>query len=198
MSDDRKRRSNAWDQQLTEEQQAQVRDRMRRFPWHDVTPWVEAQFAIPRPSKSALYRFAEWFDEHESEFLLRQRLRDQKALEHELATAGATDPEKLAQVLGNDVVVARAKGDDQAVARAVRAFKVVASIVGDTRTFDLKVREFEQAQRDFDLKKQDLDIKLRRLALLEAKLAEASETGATVDPKALADEVDRLLGRKQS
>ncbi len=198
MSENRKRNASAWDQQLTEEQQAQVFDRMRMFPWYQVAPWVTEAFHIPAPSRAALYRFGEWFREHETEIRIRQRLKDAQELERELDRAGAPDPEKLARAFGNDVLAARAKGDDGAIARAVRAYKTVASIVGDTRTFDLKVREFEQAQRDFGLKQQDMEIKLRRLELIERKLAEATAEGATVDPKALADEVDRILGRRKT
>ena len=176
MTTDRKRRSDAWDRALTEEQLARIADRMRRFPWYDVAPWVAEEFKVKRPSRSALYKFSEWFRTHEEEFVLRQRLRDGQALERELNQAGAADPAKLAAALGNDVIAARAKGDDQAVDRAVRAYRAVAAIVVDSREHDLK---------------------LRRLALLESKLAAARKTGATVDPVALAEEIDRLLGRKQ-
>jgi len=175
MTTDRKRRADAWDQQLTEEQQAQVYDQLRRSPWHEVAPWVATTFGVPQPSRAALYRFREWFAEHEAEYLIRQRLADNAALARELDQAGAADPAKLAAALGNDVAAARARGDEAAVARAVRAFKTVASVVGDTRTFDLKVREFEQAQKDFTLKQQDMEIKLRRLALLEANAAAAKD-----------------------
>ena len=195
--EDRKRNCSAWDQQLTDEQQALVRDRMRRFPWHAVTPWIAAEFKIRPPSRAALYRFAEWFDDHESEFRIRQCIRDRQTLERELDQAGAPQPELLAQAFANDVVAARAKGDDQAVERSIRAYKTAAKIVGDTQGFALKLKEFDQAQRDFDLRKQDMEIKLRRLELIERKLAEAQKDGTSVDPKALADEVDRLLGRSQ-
>ena len=196
--DNRKLRTDAWYAALPEEAWAAIRDRMRRFVWYEVVPWVAETYAVAPPCRSSLYRFCEWFDDHESEFLLRQRLRDKTALARELAQAGAADPEQLVGVLGNDVIAARAKGDDKAVERAVRAYKTIASIVGDTRDFSLKVKEFEQAQRDFDLRKQDMEIKLRRLELLESKLHEAQDAGTTVDPKALADEVDRILGRKQA
>lgn len=139
MTTDRKRRSDAWEQQLTEEQQAIVRDRMRRFPWHAVSPWIAEEFGIQAPGKSALYAFAEWFDDHEEEFMLRQRIRDGEALTRELKAVGAPDPENLVAALGNDVVSARAKGDDQAVERAVRIYKSLAKVVGDTKTFTLKV-----------------------------------------------------------
>ena len=196
MTDDRKPRSDAWYAGLNDEQQAQIFDRARRFPWFEVLPWIEATFHIPKPGKTAFYNFCEYFAAHEQEYLLRQRLRDRSALEREFSQVGATDPSKLAAVLSNDVAAARAKGDDQAVARAIRAYQTVAKIVGDTADFDLRVKQFAQTQRDFDLKRQDMDLKLRRLELYERKLAEAQATGAPVDPKALADEVDRILGRK--
>lgn len=198
MKADRKHRRDSWEAALTEEQQAQVYDQARAYPWYVVAKWAAEQFNIRAPGRAQFYRFIAYFREHEQEFRIRQRLADRNLLERELQECGAPDPTKLAAVLGNDVVAARAKGDEDAVARAVRAYKVVAGIVGDTQTFDLKVREFEQAKRAFELKKQDIEIKLRRLEMLERKLAEAGEKGASVDPKALADEIDRILGRAKS
>jgi hypothetical protein len=201
---ERKLRIDACLADLPDEEMARVRDQARRARWYEVLDWVMETYpkdlrtgrSRERPSRAAFYRRCSDWDEHEAEYLIRQRLSDNAALTRELEQAGAADPAKLAAALGNDVAAARARGDEAAVARAVRAFKTVASVVGDTRTFELKVKEFEQAQRDFDLRKQDLDIKVRRLELIEAKLREAQGQGATVDPKALADEVDRILGRK--
>jgi hypothetical protein len=196
MTEDRKTRADAWQMQLTEEQRCQVLDRSRAFPWYTVTKWIEEKLKVRAPSRAAYYKGIEDIADHEAEYSIRARLRTSSALEREFKAVGAIAPEKLVAALGNDVIAARARGDQDAVARAIRAYSVTAKIVGDTRTFDLKVKEFEQAQRDFELKRQDMEIKLRRLELLEAKLREASDTGATVDPKALADEVDRILGRK--
>ena len=155
MADDRKRRIDSWDAGLTEAQQAQVYDRMRRSAWYVVSKWVKDEFNIPAPSKSGLYRFQEWFADHEAEYLLTQRIKDRDALERELAAAGAADPQKLAKVLGNDVVAARARGDEQAVERAVRLYTSVCKVAGGT---------------------EDLKIKLRRLELLEDNAAKAKAT----------------------
>lgn len=155
MVDDRKRRTDSWDASLTEAQQAQVYDRMRRFPWYAVAKWVADEFHIDPPSRAGLYRFRDWFADHESEYLLLQRIKDRDALERELAAAGATDPQALAKALGNDVVAARARGDDQAVERAIRLYTSVCKVSGGTK---------------------DLEIKLRRLELLEKKAAQAKAT----------------------
>ena len=142
----RKRRTDGWAAELPEEQQAQIADRMRKFPWYEVAKWAAEQFpGLRQPSRNALYRFAEWFREHEAEFLLRQRLRDRAALERELAEAGAPDPQKLAAVMGNDVVAARARGDEEAVARAVRLYSVAAGVAGDSAKLALD-RQAEERQ----------------------------------------------------
>lgn len=152
MTSDRKARTDAWYAALTEEQQAKVYDRMRRFPWHTWGEWIAKEFNIRAPGRSQLYRFRDWFADHEAEYLLTQRIKDRDSLERELAAAGAADPNKLAQVMGNDVIAARARGDDQAVERAVRLYTAVAKVSGGTA---------------------DLEIKLRRLELLERRASEA-------------------------
>ncbi|MBI3987174.1 MAG: hypothetical protein HY343_09650 [Lentisphaerae bacterium] len=55
--------------------------------------------------------------------------------------------------------------------------------------------------RDQDLQNRDIEIKIRRLELVEQQLRETRErlvkdAGGSVDPKVLADEIDRILGRK--
>jgi hypothetical protein len=127
---------------LSEEQQARIHDRMRRFPWHTWGDWIQEEFKIAPPSRAALYRFREWFSDHEAEYLLTQRIRDRDALERELQAAGATDPATLANVLGNDVVAARARGDDQAVERAIRLYTAVAKVSGDTGRLKLDFDKF--------------------------------------------------------
>ena len=61
MTDDRKRRTDSWDASLTEAQQAQVFDRMRRFSWYAVSKWIAEEFHIDAPSRAGLYRFRDWF-----------------------------------------------------------------------------------------------------------------------------------------
>jgi len=189
MTDSRKTRRDAWWMQLTEEQQAQARDQARRFRWYEVGPWCAETFGIRPPGRNAIYAFVEWFDEHEEEFLLRQRLRDNAALTREFDAVGAAEPEKLSAALANDVAAARQRGDADAVRRAVRNWQIAAEHL-------VKLRQAERQDKDLSLREKDVELKLRRLDLLEAKLKEAGDQGATVDPKALAEEMDRLLGRK--
>ena len=185
----RKTRRDAWWMQLSEEQQAQARDQLRRFRWYEVGPWAAETFSIRPPGRNALYAFVEWFDEHEEEFLLRQRLRDNAALTREFEAVGAAEPEKLASALANDVAAARQRGDADAIRRAVRNWQIAAEHI-------VKLRQAERQDKDLSLREKDIELKLRRLDLLEAKLREAQDSGTTVDPKALADEIDRILGRK--
>jgi hypothetical protein len=189
VTENRKPRNDAWYASLTEEQQAQVRDRFRRFQWFEVGAWAAETFGIKAPGRTGLYGFREWFDEHEEEFLLRQRLRDNAALTREFEAVGAAEPEKLSAALANDVAAARTRGDEDAVRRAVRNWQIAAEHV-------VRLRQAERQDKDLDLRKQDIELKLRRLELLESKLREAQSTGTAVDPKQLADEIDRILGRK--
>lgn len=143
MPSNRKRRADSWDTALSEAQQAQIADRMRRFPWYEVSAWIHEQFSVPAPSRTALFRFRTWFADHEAEYLLRQRVNVRAGLERELAVAGAPDPAVLARVLGNDVAAARAHGDEAALERAVRLYQAVAHISGDSARLRLDAEKLQ-------------------------------------------------------
>lgn len=184
MTDDRKRRSDAWGTDLPEETQWKVYDRMRKFPWYDVREWIEAELSVPPPSRSALYRFVEHLREHETEYLLRQRLLAQGQLQRELETVGAPDPERLAQVLGNDVIAARAVGDEKAVERAVRVYRAVASIVGDSAELALK-RQAEARQI------QELALAREKFEAAERRARQADRAEEVLKSDLTAEEKDR-------
>jgi hypothetical protein len=201
MTDDRKRRIDAWDSSLKEEEQAAIFDRMRRHKWHEVAKWIAETYGIPAPSRASLYRFRETFADHESEYLIRQRIRDNEALQRELAQAGAPDPESLAKAFAGDVTVARAAGDEQAVERAIRAYKTCSSMVSKRREEDLELRASARADELLKQRERDLEIKLRRLELLERNSAEAKAqlasmvSGGGLSPETIAqiEEAAKLL-----
>lgn len=157
---DRKRRRDSWDQALSETQQYQVLDRMRRFAWFEVAKWIAEEFKIKEPSRAGLYRFVEYAREHESEYLLRQRILDQAALKRELDAVGSVKSEQLVSALANDVAAARAKGDDQAVARAVRSYQVAASIVGDTLKLQLATKAEHRAGEELKLTREKWEVEV--------------------------------------
>ena len=78
MSDDRKTRADAWQMRLTEEQRCQVLERSHQAPWHQVVGWIAEKFGIPAPSRAAFYRGIEDIADHESEYVIRRRLRDRQ------------------------------------------------------------------------------------------------------------------------
>lgn len=166
MNGDRKPRTDAWYSTLTEEEQARIYDRMRRFPWHTWGAWIKEQFNIEPPARSRLYAFREYFAGHEAEYLLTQRIHDRDRLERELAAAGATDAKELAKVLGNDVVAARAHGDDRAVERAVKLFTAVSKVAVIKDDVELRIQQAREKM------KSDIE---RGLDALQAELQDNAE-----------------------
>lgn len=166
MATDRKSRTDAWYSPLSDENQARIYDRMKSFPWYKVSEWIKEEYKLDPPSRSALYRFREWFADHEAEFILAQRLKDMSRLECELKSAGAPDAKALAKVLGNDVVAARANRDDKAVERAVRLYTAVAKVAVIKDDIDLRIQQARE--------KMKTDIE-RGLDALQAELQGNSE-----------------------
>jgi hypothetical protein len=185
-----KRHSNAWDAPLTDEQRDLVfrKATMGGFSWEAIAVWIAKEFSIPAPTRNAFYTFLSWWRPQFVARRVQERVLARDALREERAKVGDMSPE-LAQSLEDQASVMIAAGDLQA---GQIIFGMAAKVREDMRkTFDLATR-----REDLALRKQDMTIKLRRLELLESKLHEAQDAGATVDPKALADEVDRILGRK--
>jgi hypothetical protein len=185
-----KRHANAWDAPLSDEQRDLVFRKATQggFSWEAVAAWINKEFCIPAPTRTAFYTFLSWWRPQYVARRVQERVLARDALREERKQVGDMSPE-LAQSLEDQASVMIAAGDLQA---GQIIFGMAAKVREDMRkTFDLATR-----REDLALRKQDMTIKLRRLELLETKLHEAQDAGATVDPKALADEVDRILGRK--
>lgn len=196
MTDDRQTRGDSFEARLSPEQRDLLYERLlQRFDPGAVGNWAAKEFEVEAPGRSALYRFrAAWRPEYENRrdqrvLLSCQTVDSLLAKEPQISDATRAQARTLA-------LEAAMRGDYDAGQRWAALAERITRERGGMVELDLKIKEFEHTQREFDLKKQDMDLKLRKLNLLETKLQEASATGATVDPKQLADEIDRVLGRK--
>ena len=184
------RRKDAWDAALTDEQRDAIFRKATQggFAWEAVCNWIAAEYHTKRPSRSAYYNFLDYWRAHYLARRIQERAFARDTIREERAKLGDMSPERVQQLedAADDLIAA---GQHE---QAVILYRVAQGIREDLRKqLDLQIRQQNAARAD-----KDLDIKLRRLALIEAKLREAQDTGKTVDPKALADEIDRTLGRK--
>ncbi len=183
-----KPRIDAWDAALSEEQRWAVYEKSRRLPWHAVAAWAQKEFGLGKaPGRSAFYGAI-------------RRLRKAEHAHHlEEAALARKEAGELADKAGAQ----------RATADAFRALAAdVALRTGDAETAAAWVKMSAQlvsaAQRDAELKlraeaqkldREKFEAAQRRLAAV-AEAADAARDGK-VDPERLADEIDRILGRKK-
>ena len=188
------RRPDAWESSLSEAQRWQVYEQLQRFAWHVVQPWVVEQFQIEAPSKSALYAFKKHMASLESAHRIEEALSNRENLRKEMSEIGDMDPE-LQHAWLQLAHEATLRGDPKAgekylkMARALRA--------DATKRVELQLKQQAETRAA-----SELEIMRRKLELQEKKIADAqtlleNARGGAVDPQKLAEEIDRILGRKQ-
>lgn len=194
----RKRNANAWGESLTEAQKCAVLDKSRRCGnWADVVAWAVGEFQIRECSRAAYYDALTAWREDEHEMQLRLRLEDRAAIDRELNVVGSPDAVKIAAVLGNDVAAARARGDGEALERALRLYRGVASIVKESAELQIKSQAEQRATADLALQREKFEDQKRRNAeaaeKLKAALTARPDGGIAPETRAKIEEALNLL-----
>lgn len=186
-----KRHAQAFDATLTDEQRDAIflKATTGGLRWDSIVAWAAETLPLAaKPSRASFYRFLDFWRPHYVARRVQERALARDALRAEREQLGDLSPE-LAQSL-EDQAAASIAGGDLDAGRTI--FGIAAKIREDLRKrIELDLRRAAEARAN-----DDLQLKVRRLDLLERKLAEARDTGETIDPARLADEVDRILGRK--
>jgi hypothetical protein len=133
--------------------------------------------------------------EHEMQLVLR--LEDKAAIDRELSVVGSPDATKIAAALGNDVAAARARGDSEALERAIRLYRAVAGIVKDSADLQLKAQAADISAADLQLARDKFeDQKARNAAAaekLKAALVARPDGGIAPETRAKIEEALNLL-----
>ena len=202
----RKVNSNAWGEDLpedtrreiyaltkppTDEERAAGRPWLRRFP-EDVRPWLSLR-GIVEPSMSAWYRFLGRMREEEAAKTIIG-VETSKRIAQGIVRADV-DARLAADMMTALSVDAAAKGNDEAAKiLADSAAKYHAAAQGAEK---LRLDAARQKTADGQLKlaREKFEAAEKRLAQM-AEVADAAR-GGKVDPAKVADEIDRILGRKK-
>ena len=188
-----KPRIDAWDAGLTDQQRWDAYDRLRRLPWQKVSLWAAEEFGIDPPSRSGLYRFASRLRKLESAHRLECALaaRDEAGA----LVAARTDDETLAgafMTLAQDLAL----GGD---ARTAKTYTQMAVSLADgaRKRAEIELKAAAQKTKDAQLRlaREKFEAAEKRLERV-AEVADAAR-GGKVDPEKVADEIDRILGRKK-
>jgi hypothetical protein len=90
-----KRRTDAWDAGLTDEQRDQVFEKATRGAVRadSAAAWVAAEYGIAAPSRAALYRFLEWWRPQYVARRVQERVLARDTIREQLAQVGDMSPE---------------------------------------------------------------------------------------------------------
>ncbi len=191
-------RVDCWESKLDPEQRDRIYDRLlARFIPSEVSAWIAAEYSLPEPSRAALYNFrSRWKPEYE------QRRSEQILLASEstkqiLEKVGNLDETVIrqAQILATDAAV---RQDFEASRKWLEVIESVAKRNYDTNKQQMDKSRLERllsAERERDELKSEIVNLKSQIADTKAALIKAGQSNVA-DPKAVADEVDKLLGRK--
>ena len=199
MSDDRKARTDAWDAALTPEQRDLVFERLlQRFDPGQIAEWIEAELKAPAPSRSALYRFRDrWRREYEQRRNARVLLACQST-EALIAQEGAVSDATRAQAR-TLALEAALRGDFEAGQRWAALADRITRERGGQVELQLKVQAEDRARQELAIEQKKLELRVQEAETKIAAAAAALDKSRTgeLDPAKLADEMDRILGRKK-
>lgn len=210
-----KTRIDAWDAGLTDAQRWACYDKLRTSTWYKVAEWAAQEFDLGAfPSRSGIYRFADRMRAQDSARRIERALaaRDEagalvaaktddaetiaayKAMAQELALDGHAEEALLYTRMALDIAAQATKAQEIALKAAAQ----------ETKDAQLKLarEKFEAAEARATAAERRADAAEARAAELQARceelemaLQDAGRT-AVADPGKVAEELDRLLGRK--
>ena len=189
-----KLRTDSWAANLTEEQAWALYYKARGLRWNEAADWAVKEFGVDAPSRTAFYAWLAHMRGMESAHRLEQA-----------ATAAAEAAALAKTQTSDDALIAayKAMGAELALrtgsAGEAGKFVQMAGALADRRlrAEELKLKTAAQQTKDEQLKlaREKFEAAEKRLERV-AEIADAAR-GGKVDPEKVADEIDRILGRKK-
>ncbi len=187
-------RTDSWASSLTEEQSWQLYYKSRALRWNEAADWAVKEYGVEAPSRTAFYAWLSHMRVMESAHRLEQA-----------ATAAAEAAALAKTKTSDDALIAayKAMGAELALrtgsAGEAEKFVQMAGALADRRLraeeLKLKARAQETKDEQLKLAREKFEAAEKRLAAM-AELSDAAR-GGKVDPAKVADEIDRILGRKK-
>ena len=187
-------RTDSWASSLTEEQSWQLYYKSRALRWNEAADWAVKEFGVDAPSRTAFYAWLGRMRAEESAHRLEQ------------AATAAAEAAALAKTQAKDdalIGAYKAMAAELALrtgsAKEAERFVSMAATLADKR---LKAAELKLKARAQETKDEQLKLAREKFEAAEKRLqavADAADAirGGKVDPAKVADEIDRILGRKK-
>ena len=189
-----KLRTDSWAANLTEEQAWALYYKARGLRWNEAADWAVKEFGVDAPSRTAFYAW------------LGRMRKEESAHRLEQAATAAAEAAALAKTKTSDeaqIAAYKAMATELALrtgsAKEAEKFIQMAATLADKRlkAAELKLKDRAQQTKDETLRlaREKFEAAERRLERV-AEIADAAR-GGKVDPAKVADEIDRILGRKK-
>ena len=189
-----KLRTDSWAASLTEEQGWQLYYKSRGLRWNEAADWAAKEYGIDPPSRTAFYAWAGRMRAEESAHRLEQAATA-AAEAAALAKTQTSDEAQIAAYKAMATELALRTGS----AKEAEKFIQMAATLADKRlkAAELKLKDRAQQTKDETLRlaREKFEAAEKRLERV-AEIADAAR-GGKVDPAKVADEIDRILGRKK-
>ena len=188
-------RTDSWAAGLSEEQSWELYSKARRCQWQEAAAWAVKEFGLEKgPSRTAFYAWMTAMREEEHE----HRMGQAAIAAAEAAALGGkcTKDEALIQAfkaLATDVALTT--GDAKTASAFVNSAMAIKDRLQKERELALKSAAQSTKDEQLKLAREKFEAAEKRLERV-AEIADAAR-GGKVDPAKVADEIDRILGRKK-
>jgi len=189
-----KLRTDSWASALTEEQGWQLYYKSRALRWNEAADWAVKEFGIEAPSRTAFYAWLGRMRAEESAHRLEQAATA-AAEAAALAKTQTSDEAQIAAYKALAAELALRTGSADEAAKFVNMAAALSERRLRARELDIKARAQETKDEQLKLAREKFEAAERRLERV-AEIADAAR-GGKVDPAKVADEIDRILGRKK-
>lgn len=161
----KKRRMDAWDASLTEEQRWEAYEKAKGVAWPAFAAWIDAEYGV-RPGKTAIYDWMAHMRAQEGQHRLERAIAARKELKG-LSEAAALDAQTADayMALANDAILS---GDPEKAARIVAAAVQI-------NAASLRLAEQRQNAERLKLQEQTLALQREKFEAAERRLNAASE-----------------------
>ena len=176
-----KARSDAWDATLTDAQRWQAYDQFRQVPWYSMSAWVAEQFAIPAPSRSALYRWAARMRQDESARRVEQAVTARDEVGTLAKKAGQTDDALIEAYKTMAADIALRTGDSKEAERLTNMALNIGAAVAKRTELELKARAQQTKDETLRLAREKFEAAERRLAAVRDAVADAKGKGGLTE-----------------
>ena len=199
-------RADSWAALLTPEQQWALYNHHYEIvhgKWELSCAWAEKEFELPsRPSHNAFY---EWLKKmNELEDIHNEEIRTLADERAKSAAAGLTvGSETMRQALTAKMMdLILVSGDLKAADIVKNIFTAISQGEATAKALELKGREVELKQQAQETRDEQLKLAREKFEAAERRLQAVQDAvdkakGGKIDPARVADEIDKILGRKK-